>query len=187
VKTKRTILIRVLATAVAVLATGLAQGASVTIAGGSVAGGAGASVTLPISVQGAQGLGALQMEFTYDPAVLEAVSVEEGALLAGAMVESKIGQAGRVPVALVAGKPISGDGELLKVRFRVLGAAGCAVGIEKARAWDQSTPPLDMLVTVQPGAVTVAAAGTPVWMYGAIGGGAVVLAGLVWAVARKRG
>jgi len=165
-----------------------ARAASVTVAVASARGAPGAEVKVPVSVRGAQGLGALQMELVYDPAVLEARKVEEGALLSGAMVESNVPQPGRMRVALVSGEPVNGDGVLLMARFVACGAAGkeCQVQAENARAWEHSTN-LDMRVSVEPGKFTVAAAGLSPVLLGAIAAiVAIVLVAIVAFARRKR-
>jgi len=187
-KTSGIRLILIAATAL-LLAGGRAQAASVTLVAGDVLAGSGSEVVVPVTAEGAQKMGALMMDLTYDPTILQAKEIEEfqdGDLAAGASVEANVIEPGRWRVALARSEPIEGKGALLRFRFQAIGTGRSSMAIEKAQAWDQSTPPLDMLVKLQPGSVVVAAAGRPLWLYGAIGAGAVMILLIVARVLRPK-
>ncbi len=171
--------------AIAALLAGMSQAASLTLTVGSAQGSAGGDAVVPISVQGSQGLGALQMELVYDPAVLEPKAVEEGSVLPPAVMDDNPAVAGRWKVGLAVNKPFAADGELLKFRFKVRGGSKSGLGLENAHAWDQSNPPLEMLVRVQGGSVVVG--GGLGWaVYAGIGGAAALLLLVVLVAGRKK-
>lgn len=146
--------------------------ASVTIAVPQDATGApGGDAEVPISIRGAQGLGALQFELTYDPAVLEAGEVVAGQDIAGVLLESNVVSPGRLRVAMAGNEPMAGDGELTAT-FAVKAPGTSALALENARAWEQENG-LDMLVDVESGqfvAATSSAAGSPVVLLAVVGG-----------------
>jgi len=161
------------------------EASTLTLTVGSAEGGVGSEVVVPVGVQGSQALGALQMELVYDPAVLEPKTVDEGAALPAATMDDNPAVAGRWKVGLAVSKAFTGDGEMLRFRFRIRGGSKSAVTLANAHAWDQSTPPLEMLVRVQGGSVVVG--GGPGWIvYAGLGGAAVVLLLVARAVARRR-
>lgn len=149
-----------------------AAAASVTIAVPHDATGVpGRDAEIPIAIRGAQGLGALQFELTYDPAVLEAGEVVAGPGIPGVLLESNVVSPGRLRVALAGNEPMAGDGELTAT-FAVKAPGTSVLGIENARAWEQ-TNSLDMLIDVESGqfhAAASPAAGIPVALLAVMGG-----------------
>lgn len=165
-----------------------AAAASVTIAVPQDATGVpGHDAAVPIAIRGAQGLGALQFELTYDPAVLEAGEVVAGPGIAGVLLESNVVSPGRLRVAMAGNEPMTGDGELTAA-FAVKAPGTSALGLENARAWEQANS-LDMLVDVESGeflAVASPAAGNHVILL-AVVGGFVLLVVIAVVVARAKG
>jgi hypothetical protein len=141
--------------------------------------GGGASVAVPITADKCEGLGALQFDLIYDPAIAEPQSVDNGSALASGLVEFKIKSPGRLGVALVSSEPVTETGELLKVQFKPLAKASGATTLEitNQAAWDHKNN-LEMLVTTAPGSLTITAdAGLlpDQWRTPAIIGGVVLL------------
>lgn len=135
------------------------RAATVTLRVGSVQASPGSAVEVPIEAVGAPGIGPLQMELVYDPAVLTAETVTRGALLSGnALVESNVTPRGRVIIAIVAADPIKGDGVIVNVRFKVSGSAAqpSVLTLEAVRAWERGNQ-REVLVKTEAGKVTVAA------------------------------
>ena len=153
----------------AVLLTQAAYAATVTLRVGTAQASAGGTVEVPIEAVGAPGIGPMQMELVYDPAVLTAESVTRGALLSGnALMESNVTPRGRVIIAMVAADPIKGDGVVVKVRFKVIGSAGqqSALTLEAVKAWERGNQ-REVLVQTEAGKVTVAAVATDssLWLF----------------------
>lgn len=121
--------------------------------------GSGASVEVPITTEQCKGLGALQFDLTYDPAIVEPESVETGSALPSGLVEFKLKAPGLLGIALISSVPVSGSGELLKVRFKPLATEGSstALAITSETAWDYENN-LEMLVTTEAGSLSVAPA-----------------------------
>jgi len=166
-----------------------AFGASVTVSAPTVEAQAGGTVDVPIQLAGAQGLGAVHVELVYDPSVLTAESVTKGALAGNnALVESNLKQAGRAIIGVVTLDGISGDGTLATVRFQVKGDAGAksALNFENNQAWERESH-AEVLVTSQPGQVTIAA-GLPTWLLPGLGALVVLvlLAILLFVLLRRR-
>jgi hypothetical protein len=158
-KTKSTKRFTGLLLAVAIMS--LAQnalGAAVSLKVAKIEGG-GASVVVPITTDKCEGLGALQFDLTYDPAIVEPQSVDNGAALPNGLVEFKIKSPGRLGIALISSDPVTEAGELLKVTFKPLPKAAGATLLEITNqiAWDYKNN-LEMLITTEPGSLTVTAA-----------------------------
>jgi hypothetical protein len=148
--------------AVALLATSWLWGATATLVAPSISGAVGTEVKASLRVRGAQGLGSLQLDLTFDPALLEAQGVAPGEMLPGALLAFNVVEPGRLRIALT-GDPqraANGDGSLVEVTFRVLAAGECALRIESARAWEQTIDAPEMLLSLEPGRF---AAGTAWW------------------------
>jgi hypothetical protein len=132
--------------------------ATVTLRVGSAQASPGSTVEVPIEAIGAPGIGPMQMELVYDPAVLTAETVTRGALMSGnALMESNVIPRGRVVIAMVAADPIKGDGVIVKVRFKVIGNAGqqSTLTLETVKAWERGNQ-REVLVKTEAGKVTVA-------------------------------
>lgn len=157
---------------------GTAGAAALTLSAGSVQGRAGGEVDVPVVVQGVRELGAFQMDLVYDASVLDPVGVTEGSALPAAMLDDNASAAGRWKVGVAINKPFSGDGELLRFKFKIRSGTRSDLTFERAHAWDHSNPPLEMLLQCRAGAVTVAATGRR-YLYLGIGVFAVV--GLLFA------
>ncbi len=166
------------------------QATSVTLVAPNCQGLSGAEIKAPIHAREAEGIGSLQMEVVYDPTLLEPTEVEEGTMLPGAMLAFNVVAPGRLRVAVVGDPqtPVRGDGELVVVKFKVLGQAGreCPLNIEHAQAWEQTNEALDMLVKVEHGKFAIERAGMPLWIIVAVGV-VVLLAVVVFILAARRG
>ncbi len=133
--------------------------ATVTLRVGTAQATAGSTAEVSIEAVGAPGIGPMQMELVYDPAVLTAETVTRGALLSGnALMESNVTPRGRVIIAMVASDPVKGDGVIVNVRFKVIGSAGqqSALTLEAVKAWERGNQ-REVLVKTEAGKVTVAA------------------------------
>jgi len=80
---------------------------------------AGTVAIVPVSIQNAEELSGVQMEITYDPALLEFVSVEPGEISQNGIVEASEPRPGTISIAMTDSSGISRDGNLLKVSFKV--------------------------------------------------------------------
>jgi hypothetical protein len=129
------------------------QASSVTVTVASVEASSGGTVDVPVRAAGASGIGAMQMDLVFDAAVLKPDSVNKGALLGNnALLQSNIDVAGRVIIALVTLDGIKGDGDILNVRFKVIGQSGqsSVLKLEKAMAWEGASHQ-DVLVKTEAG------------------------------------
>lgn len=135
---------RIIPVVVAVLLLLISQptlAASLTLRAGTVEGSAGGTVEIPLEVAGATGLGAMQWEIVYDPAVLAVDSVTRGKQAGNALVEFRSDTPGRLFIAMATIEDVNGDGPVAVARFKVTGAQGQTsnLGIENANAWDGKT------------------------------------------------
>lgn len=161
-RTPKSFWIAILVLLGAIIGTQVAHAATATLRVGSIQAPSGSAVEVPIEALGAPGIGPLQMELVYDPAVLTAESVTRGALLSGnVLMESNVTPRGRVIIALVAADPLKGDGVIVKVRFKVIGGPGQqgVLTLENVKAWERSNQ-REVLVNTEAGKVTVAGAAT---------------------------
>lgn len=115
----------------------------------------GSTVEVPIAVSGAQGLGGIDLLVSYDPAVLNATSVEKGPLLKG-MLSANTDTPGYVSLSAIDPDGINGEGPLVMVRFRVIGANGASspLSITRVTAYDVGTY-LDQPAAPRDGTFTV--------------------------------
>ena len=136
-----------------------AAGLSLGIADAS--GSTGSTVDVPVTVQEAQNIGALDIGIMYDPEVLSVVSVEKGSLVRGMFV-SNTGTPGILTLGMIDTQGMTGSGPVAVVRFRVTGAARTESPLEflEVLAYDlTSHDPLAM--TQNGGTFTVTAEAAP--------------------------
>jgi hypothetical protein len=146
--------------------SGIAGAASVTVRPESMEAAEDSIVDLPIKMVGAPGIGALQTEMVYDPAVLKPQTVKRGSLLANGLLEFNADKPGRVMIAMVTLDAMKGDGTVATVGFKVVGDKGqsSTLKLENSRAWEGSTH-LDVVVSAETGQITVVGnSGFPWWI-----------------------
>ncbi len=159
--------------------------AEVTLAVSPGAAGApGSESDVPILLRDGRGLGSLQFELTYDPAVLEGRKVTAGPNMPAMLLEFHEVSPGRMRVALAGNEAMVDDGQLA-VKFFVKSAGTSPLEIENARAWDQESGH-DMLLLVESGQfdATAPAGGMMVWLAVIA---AVVIVLLIVMIAIRRG
>ena len=150
----KTIVVILLALA---LLAGTASAAATQVAIGTPQSGAGTTVIVPVTVSGASNLGAMDIEVTYDPAVLKMTSAQMGSLSTNGFVEANEPQPGSALISFIDTQGISGSGEIVKITFEVSGSSGTSTPLTlQARAYDLDLK--DVPVTIQSGSVTVGAA-----------------------------
>ncbi|MBI5687216.1 MAG: SHOCT domain-containing protein [Verrucomicrobia bacterium] len=168
-----------------------ASGADVTLKVGDARGAPAAEAVVPVLITGSQKVGPIQFMLNYDPRVLEPVAdgVVFGKVVSDGMISQNVGSPGELKIALRTDEPITQDGELLRVRFRVKGQQGdsCALTLDAAEAWEKESL-FEVRVNTQPGTFTVAGIALPLPLLAAVGGGLILLAliALTLAVRRKR-
>jgi hypothetical protein len=133
------------------------RAASVSVRVDSVEAASGRPVQIPVTVQGAPGIGAMHLEIRYDAAILEAQAADKGVLLGdNALLDFNVAEPGKLVIGLVTLDAIEGDGTLLTTRFMVKGKEGQSspLRLENAKAWGGKTR-LDILVNTEDGKFTV--------------------------------
>ncbi|MBN2489031.1 MAG: hypothetical protein JXA98_08390 [Methanosarcinaceae archaeon] len=104
----------------------LASASSVTVSVSDTTGGSGATVEVPINLEGATDVGSMDIVLSYDAAVLQAIGVEAGELGKNAYIESNTAGDGEVIIALADASGISGNGPVAVVSFEVIGDTGAS-------------------------------------------------------------
>lgn len=132
-----------------------AQAQPVSLSVAEASGGVGGTTTVPIVVSQPRGLGAVQVELVYDPAVLEVVGAEAGSLFSG-LVDYNTTRPGTLVVAMAGNEGVQSGGELLQVSFRVLHEGQSALALRSARVWEQETS-LELPVEVNNGSFSAGA------------------------------
>jgi len=153
-------------------------------------GATGEVVAVALAVEADADVSALQGGLAYDPAVLEVVDVVAGpALPDGARADFNADERGWLRLGFVCSPSkaaFRGQGEALRVRFRVKGAVGTEtpLTLDRVRAWQPDD--VEHHVVVRPGAVRIVAAtgvgGAPL----AIAGGVLLLLLFVFLGRRRR-
>jgi len=136
------------------LLAGIACGAEMDVIVGPHEAGTGSVVTVPVLVNGAANLGAMDIQITYDPSVLTFTGAQMGSLSGNGFVESNAPQAGTALVSFVDTQGITGSGEVVRLTFSVMGTAGSSSPLTlDARAYDLDLK--DVPLTAMSGMVTV--------------------------------
>jgi hypothetical protein len=113
-----------LASAVLWLCSGFAASSATVTLLPAQQGGTGHDLVVPIVVDPADGVSAMDFLFSYDPLVLQATGVFLTAYTDGFTLVSDLATPGQVGASLSFGGPLAGSGEVAWVVFRVLGATG---------------------------------------------------------------
>ncbi len=138
-------------TAVAAARVSETDSGSVILAADYVHGRPGEQVTIPVKVRDAATIGALQVDLTFDPRLLEPLDVREGPLVGdGAVIASEVDQ-GRLRIRLVQCDPIEGSGTVFLPRFTVRHDRhrSTGIGLEEVRAWSHASPRMGAAPTTQ--------------------------------------
>lgn len=134
----------------------VASGASLVVSIGDIQGSPGSTVQVPIMVEGATGVGSVDIMLKYDASVLKAVSVETADLGKNAIIESNLANPGQVNIALVDASGINGDGEIATISFSVLGETGASSPLSLVEASVFDLELVEQQTTISNGAFTVA-------------------------------
>ncbi len=160
-------IIPVLLLLAAVIGTQVIQASSITLRVPIMEAKQGGTVDLPVQATGAPGVGALQMDLVYDGAVLKPDTVTKGLLLgSNALLQSNTDTTGRVMIALATLDGIKGDGDIVTVRFKVIGQAGqtSSLKLENALAWEGASHQ-DILIKTEAGQIKVTGGSSfPIWI-----------------------
>lgn len=155
----------------------------------------GDQVEIPVVVEGASGMSALQVLLTYDPQVLEFSSassdVVRGEIVPrNAILQAQTNVPGRLPIIFLGGADVANkqvfavekDGTLLTLRFKVIGSAGekSPFGLERAEAFQINE--MDLMVETKVGELSVQTEFA--WWWPAVAGGVVLVALVIWRLTR---
>ena len=171
------------------LLTHWAGAASVTLSLPAATGHAGSTVSMPISVRDAQGMGAFQCDVLYPPFLLESTDVKPGTLPTG-LFNHKVIEPGRLRIVMAGDSqnPVKGSGTLFDLQFKALPGAAAApmpIILDRARAWEQNKDSLEMRVITENGSF-MPGFDFAKYQWLLIGGGVAVLLLLVLIVRRKK-
>lgn len=119
----------------------------------------GSETVMPISIMGAQDLGALQFELVYDEQILEIVNINNGPGMPPVLLDFNVVEPGLLRVALAGSEPIEGDTRL-EVHLLGLAAGSGTIQFQEVQAWELATG-YEMLTESRSGQVIVST-GLPV-------------------------
>jgi hypothetical protein len=105
------------------LKTCLANGAHLTLPA-SVSTATGGDVLVPITATTIDGVIAMDLAFTYDPALFRATAVWKTPLTEGASLTYNLGNPGAVDISLFQSDPLAGSGTIFWVSLEALGSTG---------------------------------------------------------------
>ena len=140
-----------------------ASALTITISDASGYIGEGAEV--PVNIKDAADVGSIDLTILYDPTVLNISKVEKGDLVKG-MLSSNIENEGIISIGIADSNGISGDGEIVKLTFDVIGNGSAPITLQNAKAYDVNTH-ADIEVSVENGdfqanyKTTTGGSGTP--------------------------
>jgi len=128
----------------------------------------GTVVRVPIALENAADLGAVEIDLEYPPNILEFINLEPGGLNPG-MVEFKIVQPGLLRIGSISEPALNGNGDLFLISFKVLGPGTASLDFRKVKA-SEGASGAEIPTTSKAGAITAQAASTP-----AAGGGGLAI------------
>jgi len=163
-----------------------AQSQTVALSAPDLKATSGSQVRVPIAVSGGSGVGALHIELTFDPAVLQPISVEKGKVAPPNTLLDSSATSGRYVIGLVSSDKVTSDGEIVVAKFKVLGKRGAKsdLGLDKLRSWEGSVDRFEFKVTGKQGTFTVGGGSSfPWWII--VVAALVIAAGLIYARSRS--
>jgi hypothetical protein len=164
---------------------------AVTVSIGEVSGPKGGNVQVPLSFDGATGVGSMDLVLTYDPRVAQAIGTDTGSLTNNAYLESNIGIPGQVKIALADSTGISGNGPVAMITFQCIGEVGSSTTLTIEEATLHDIELTEVAATTRNGMLTVTAgsavtqAGSGITAIALAAGGLVI--GLLFAQRRRQG
>ena len=121
------------------------------VLGTMVFGGKTGSAGVAIKLSNAKNLGSLSFELIYDASRLECAEAKAAKLAEGAMFEANLKESGRVRIALISSKGITGTGDVVTLVFKPIGAGGTSeLGLRDVQA-NTATTLVDVRVEVSGG------------------------------------
>jgi len=138
-----------------------ATAATMTVSVDSATVSAGSRAVIPVMVNGASNLGAIDLMITYDPSVLKFSGADLGEISTNGMIDSNGATPGTVKIAIVDTNGVSGGGVLVKMTFDVVGQNGATspVNVQVPGAWNLDS--IDILTSVSSGTISVGGGKTP--------------------------
>jgi hypothetical protein len=107
----------------------------------------GETFTVSTEIAGNPGFSAVQFTLTYDPDVVECVSVDTGAALSGAMTATNPAASTGAIVAAASVNTLTQDGVLATFTFRTIGSGDSGLTLADVLLSDQNSDSLDFTVT----------------------------------------
>jgi hypothetical protein len=106
----------------------------------------GSEITIPVSIQDANGIGALLFNIRYGTLLLTYVSTEPGTLKPDAVVEAREITPGVVEIGVIDSKGITGSGTVAQMKFKVTGDPGSSTSMNLAvlEAYDATSKSLNI-------------------------------------------
>jgi hypothetical protein len=96
----------------------------VTLSAGTMSVAPGGTIKVPINVNQVNGIGSMSFMLTYNPQVVQVVSVTSGSLLTNALAVPNYAQPPDVLFAFISQNGVSGSGSVAYIEFQALGADG---------------------------------------------------------------
>jgi len=131
----------------------LAQGLVVSFSDSS--GSKGDTVKIPIQLDGASNVGAMDILLKYDKAILRARAIEAGELGKNALLESNISDNGEVRIVLADAQGINGKGSIAVITYEVIGEVGSTSKLNLERTLVSNLELVDVIVTTKDGTFSV--------------------------------
>lgn len=148
---------KILMLASLLLLISLASASSLTVSVSDTTGGSGATVEVPINLEGATDVGSMDIVLSYDAAVLQAIGVDSGELGKNAYIESNTAGNGEVIIALADASGISGNGPVAVVSFEVIGDTGASSPLTLGDISVHDIERVEVITTTVDGTFTVTA------------------------------
>jgi hypothetical protein len=109
------------------------------------------NISIPVRLNNANNLGSLSFDLTYNPSSLTCTEVKLTKMAEGAMVESNSKEAGKVRIALISSKGITGSGDIVTLLFSPGSAEdSSSLELREVEAYGATTL-IDIRTEVSPG------------------------------------
>lgn len=151
-------LIYALALVLLIIPSVSAEGVDISVNNQSVA--VGSTMILPVSLRNAEELSEINLEISYDPAVLKFVGIELGEISRNGIIEATESKPGTIVINMADTSGISQDGEFMKLSFNVTGADGSSSPISITSKGLRNLDKNDVSLNTNGGTVLVNGRGT---------------------------
>jgi hypothetical protein len=99
---------------------------------------------MPIVLDGAQNIAGIEIEFHYDPEMVQVEEVTQGKLISDFFFEENISRAGVIKIVAVGANGVSGSGEIATIIFKPLKKGSSKIEVVGVDIADEDINPIEV-------------------------------------------